>query len=192
MVDFLLGILAYALGAVPSAYLWGRLFKQVDVRRTGSGNVGAMNVIRHVGYLPGFCTLASDLGKGALAVYLATRFAGSPVLPVLATFLVVLGHNFSVFLGFKGGKGLASLAGALLVLSPAAIPYVLGTIIALALLLRDTNTAASLGTLSLPVTLGLQLGSWFFFLVGAAISLLVLVKSRRDFRAYAQGRRKLV
>ncbi len=192
MVDILAGVLAYALGAVPSAYLWGRLFKRVDVRSIGSGNVGAMNVIKHVGYLPGFCTLVSDIGKGALAVYLAARFTGSPVMPVLATFLVVLGHNFSVFLRFRGGKGLASLAGALLVLSPAAAPYVLGSIIVLALLLRDTNTAGSLGVLSLPVTLGLQFGHGFFFLVGAAISLLVLVKSRRDFRAYARGRRKLV
>jgi acyl phosphate:glycerol-3-phosphate acyltransferase len=105
---------------------------------------------------------------------------------------VVLGHNYNIFLGLKGGKGLGSLTGSMLVLSPITFLYILALVILIALLIRDTNTASGLGILTLPVILGLQKGELAFYLVGAAISLLVAVKHIRDFKAYLQGRRRLI
>ena len=192
LVDIFLALGAYMVGAIPFAYLFGRLFKRVDIRQVGSGNVGSVNTFRQIGLLSGMLTLCADIAKGSIAVYLAARYGSVPFLPLFAAFLVILGHNYNIFLGFKGGKGLASLLGALLVLSPATIPYVLGIMVIIAVICRDTNTAAGLGILSLPLFLGLHGGQWEFFLTGLAISLLVVARHRNDFRAYRQGRRKLV
>ncbi len=191
LTDYLLALVAYFIGALPSAYLFGRLFKHLDIRRVGSGNVGALNTFKHIGYLPGILTLLFDVGKGSLAVFLATNYGNWTLLPLLAAFLVILGHNYNIFLGFKGGKGLGCLIGALLVILPVTIIYVFVLVAVLALLLRDTNTAAGLGILSLPIFLGLQKGEWPFFLAGAAIAALIMIKHLHDFRAYRQGRRKL-
>lgn len=192
MADFLFALAAYLIGTIPSAYLFGRFFKGIDIRQAGSGNVGAVNSFKQTGFLSGILTLCADIAKGAAAVYICESYGSLPVLPVLSVFLVILGHNYNIFLGFKGGKGLASLLGSLLILSPITIPYVLSVMIIIALICRDTNTAAGLGILSLPIFLVFDKGGWVSFLIGMAISLLIMIKHLRDFRAYLQGRRELV
>jgi glycerol-3-phosphate acyltransferase PlsY len=109
---------AYLLGSVPFSYLAGR-WKGVDVRRVGSGNVGATNVMRTAGRLPGTAALLLDVAKGSAAVLLA-RWAvpESPVLASRAALFAVVGHTFPFWLGFRGGKGVATGAGALLPLAP--------------------------------------------------------------------------
>lgn len=189
--DILLALAAYFAGAIPSAYLFGRLFKGLDIRRVGSGNVGAMNTLKEVGCLPGALTLLLDAGKGALAVYLAAALGNWPLLPLLAALLAITGHNFNIFLKFKGGKGLGTLAGSLLMLSPLTVVFILPLAGLLALLLRDTNTAMGLTVLTLPLFWGIQKGEWAWCVAGAAISLVVVVKHLGDFQAYRQGRRKL-
>jgi acyl phosphate:glycerol-3-phosphate acyltransferase len=191
MADFYIVLAAYFIGAIPFAYLFGRLLKHADIRQIGSGNVGAMNTFKHIGYLPGVLTLLTDMAKGFLAVHLATSYGSFYLLPLFAMFMVVLGHNYNVFLGFKGGKGLACLLGAMLLISPITILYVLGLIILIVLIIRDTNTAAGLGIIALPVVLGLQKGHWLFAAFGLAVALLVLSKYPRDFRAYRAGRRRI-
>ena len=190
--DILLAVAAYFIGALPSAYFFGRLFKGLDIRRVGSGNVGAMNTLKEVGYLPGALTLLLDAGKGALAVCLAVALGNWPLLPLLAALLAIAGHNFNIFLKFKGGKGLGTLLGALLLLSPVTIVYILPLAVLLALLIRDTNTAMGLSVLTLPLFWGLQKGELTWCAAGAVISLVIVVKHLRDFQAYRQGRRKLL
>jgi acyl phosphate:glycerol-3-phosphate acyltransferase len=182
---------AYLLGTFPSAYLCGTLFKGLDIRVSGSGNVGAMNTAREVGILPGIITMLLDLLKALLAVYLAIRFGISPFMPLLAGLLAILGHNYNIFLGFKGGKGLASLAGVLILLSPLTIVYLLLLYLTLILLIRDTNAAAGVGILSLPLFLGLNAGDPARYFFGAAIALLIFLKHLHDFKAYREGRRKI-
>lgn len=123
------GVLAIAamLGSIPFGLIVGRLLAGKDVRREGSGNIGATNVLRAVGIFGGVTTLVCDAGKGALAVVLAR--AASPQapaegwwggLPDWAAVAAVAGHMFSPWLGFRGGKGVATGIGAALALSPAA------------------------------------------------------------------------
>lgn len=190
--DFLIVMASYFLGALPSGYVFTRLFSNLNILKVGSGNVGGMNTIRYVGIAPGLLTIVADIGKGALAVYIASVYSTTSLLPLIAIFFVVLGHNFSIFIGFKGGKGLGATLGALLVLSPLTIVYVLICIAFMSLLLRDTNTGTATGILSLPVILRFQYAGWVWSLIGLAISLVIVIKHAPDFGAYAKGRRQIV
>ena len=122
---------AYFLGSIPFGLLLAKLFGGSDVRKTGSGNIGAANVARVVGPLAGILTLVLDTAKGAAAVWLAARFTReSAAWMMLAALAALVGHCFPVWLKFKGGKGVATAAGIFLVLSPwaflsAAILFVL-------------------------------------------------------------------
>lgn len=118
-------IVSYLLGCIPSAYLTGRLIKGVDIRQIGSKNMGAMNTFYAVGFWPGMAVLATDIGKGILALWCSYLIAmyifpvpAEMVVPVemAAGIAVILGHNFPVFLKFKGGKGGATAIGILVFL----------------------------------------------------------------------------
>lgn len=118
---------AYLLGSIPFGVLLTRLFGGGDVRKSGSGNIGATNVARVAGPLPGILTLLFDVAKGATAVWLAGRVSNeSATWMMIAALAALLGHCFPVWLKFRGGKGVATAAGAFLVLCPAAL---LGSVI---------------------------------------------------------------
>ena len=108
---------AYLLGSIPFGLLLGKFFGGVDVRTIGSGNIGATNVMRTGKKSLGVATLLLDLGKGAAAVLLAKYVASETYIPLLAAFLVVIGHIFPVWLRFKGGKGVATTLGVILALN---------------------------------------------------------------------------
>lgn len=164
---------AYLLGSIPSGYLLGLLYR-VDVREQGSGNIGATNVARSVGPSAGVATLAIDMAKGALPVLLVTGLellssaqpAALTRARVVAAVAAVCGHIFSVFLRFRGGKGVATTLGALLALAPSAA---LGTVLAFAGVLAATRivslaslvaaVAAPLCTLSLGFPPGVSLAA---------------------------------
>lgn len=112
----LVALAAYLLGAVPFGLVMARLFGLGDLRAIGSGNIGATNVLRTGNKLAAFLTLVLDSGKGAIAVLVA-RFAVGEDAAQLAGFAAFLGHCFPIYLGFKGGKGVATFLGTLLALS---------------------------------------------------------------------------
>lgn len=114
--------IAYLLGAIPFGYLLVKWKTGADVRAGGSGNIGATNVMRTTGRAAGVVTLLLDIGKGYAAVWIAGRLTGQDVLWMsLAALAVVAGHAYPVFLGFKGGKAVASFVGAFLCLTPWAL-----------------------------------------------------------------------
>lgn len=118
----LAAIAAYLLGSIPFGYLLVKWKTGRDVRSMGSGNIGATNVLRTTGRLAGLVTLALDIAKGYLAVWLAGRLAGgSPAGMSLAALGVMAGHAFPVWLNFRGGKAVASVLGAFLCLAPPAV-----------------------------------------------------------------------
>jgi glycerol-3-phosphate acyltransferase PlsY len=112
-------IAAYLLGSIPFGLLLGKQFGGRDVRSAGSGNIGATNVARVAGPVAGILTLLLDAAKGALAVFLAGRLSEqSSTWMMIAGLCALVGHCFPVWLGFRGGKGVATAAGVFLVLSP--------------------------------------------------------------------------
>ena len=114
-------VAAYLLGSIPFGLLLGKLFGAADIRKAGSGNIGATNVARVAGPLAGVLTLLLDAAKGALAVVLAARLSEqSSTWMMIAGLFALLGHCFPIWLGFHGGKGVATAAGIFLVLCPPA------------------------------------------------------------------------
>ncbi len=129
-------LLAYLIGSIPSAVWMGKLFYNTDVRQHGSGNAGATNVIRVLGYKAGIPVLLFDVFKGWAAVQIIFLFPHAELSRDLITyvricmaFAAVLGHVFPVFAGFKGGKGVGTLAGAAIALYPVALLVVLALFI---------------------------------------------------------------
>ncbi len=121
MAVFLIPFAAYLLGSIPFGLLLAKLFGGTDVRKSGSGNIGATNVARVVGPLAGILTLIFDTAKGTAAVWLAGRVTNeSATWMMIAAFTVLLGHCFPVWLKLKGGKGVATALGVFLALCPLA------------------------------------------------------------------------
>jgi glycerol-3-phosphate acyltransferase PlsY len=136
-MQWLLVLLGYIIGACPTAYIFGRRMKDRDIRRMGDGNMVARNAYHELGHKTGILIFFIDTAKGSLAVLLA-RYFGAPQYIVLAAGVAaVVGHNFPVFIGFKGGRGEAATIGVLLVLIPQ--PVLLAAVPAAAVLLIRKN-----------------------------------------------------
>lgn len=150
-------VCAYFLGSIPFAYIITKYRKGIDIREVGSRNLGAMNVFYMVGFWWGLAVLLMDIGKGAAAVAIARLLGAPPLGEFAAGFVAVLGHSYTVFLGFKGGKGGATSIGVLSFLMP------WGLVIGLALfglLLLVTHFP----TLSYSIALATFIGSsWFVY-----------------------------
>lgn len=116
MSDYWVVIASYLIGSIPASYLVARYWKGIDIRQYGSGNVGTTNVWRNAGPVAGIIALAGDLGKGVLAVILARHF-GDPLLVALSGMAALAGHSWPVFLGFKGGKLVATGVGVIAAIS---------------------------------------------------------------------------
>lgn len=114
----LLGLFAYLLGSVPAAYIAARLSKGVDLRKAGSGNVGASNVARTASKKLAIPVFLFDIGKGYLVVWLASLMGVDLFYQIIIGLQAVVGHNWPVFLGFKGGRGIATSLGVVLAVSP--------------------------------------------------------------------------
>lgn len=102
---------AYVLGSIPSGMIWGWIAKHIDIRKHGSGRTGGTNVWRSVGFIPAVLTAITDALKGAAAIWLAQALELSLAATAVAGVLAVIGHNYSLFLGFRGGAGTATTVG---------------------------------------------------------------------------------
>jgi acyl phosphate:glycerol-3-phosphate acyltransferase len=158
---------AYLVGSFPTAFLAGKL-KGKNIFATGSNNMGAMNTARNVGYGLGVLVLILDLAKGVLATYLGLRLADNTG-ALAAGIGVVLGHTFSVFVKFRGGKGLATTLGASLLLYPFGGLATLIVLLVFMALLRNTTRASV-------VTAGLYpfIATYAAYLSGSSLSLQLL------------------
>ena len=182
--SFLVLLLSYLLGAIPFGLLLTKLSGLGDVRKQGSGNIGATNVLRtgHKGLAT--LTLLLDGAKGGAAVYLALVYA--PGIAAMAGFMAFMGHCFPIWLNFKGGKGVATFYGALLVISWQAGLIGILTWGAVAVAFRMSSLASILSSLAAPfyiLTFGTRMSAFWAF----AMTAVILVRHRENIRRIAKG-----
>jgi len=152
MIPLVVVLIAYCLGAIPFGYLLVKLKTGADVRTAGSGNIGATNVIRTSGRGAGILTLILDIAKGYAAVWIAGRLTGGDVLWMsVAAVTVMLGHAYPVFLGFKGGKAVASVVGAFLCLTPWALVVEIFIFVVIVFMTRHISMGSIVAAATLPL-----------------------------------------
>jgi glycerol-3-phosphate acyltransferase PlsY len=184
---------AYLLGSIPFGLLLAKLFGRTDVRKAGSGNIGATNVLRVAGPAAGILTLLFDAGKGWLAVWIASRLMhGSSSIMIAAGFLALVGHCFPVWLRFRGGKGVATAAGIFLALCPEAL---LAALILFALVVwysRYVSLGSLVAAAGIPLLVYLLWAPHFappiiVTLASIAIALLVIYQHRANIGRLIRG-----
>lgn len=138
-------VLAYLLGSIPSGVWIGKIFFHIDIRRHGSGNIGTTNTYRVLGPIAGAIVMALDISKGAVATLLPTFFHITAISPLIFGLMAILGHTFSIFDKFKGGKAVATSAGMLLAYKPAFFFLAAGIWILVILLTSMVSLASMIG-----------------------------------------------
>jgi glycerol-3-phosphate acyltransferase PlsY len=184
-LTFLLGFL---LGSIPTGYLVGRA-KGVDIRQHGSGNIGSTNVLRTLGKGPGYFVFACDAVKGIASVLLAYRLFPSlgDLGAIAAAVGCILGHNFTPWLAFKGGKGIATSLGVLIALLPIASAIVLALWILVFLATRYVSLASILAAAALPVVVWFLLGNGIRFWFSLLIGFLAIARHRQNIARLMNG-----
>lgn len=184
-------LFAYILGSVPWGFLAGKM-RGVDLRKVGSGNIGATNALRTLGKPIGILVFLLDFSKGVVAVFVA-RWAGQPEwVEIVAGVLAILGHNFPVWLGFRGGKGIATTTGVLIALFPL---IVVGIGLLTWAAFFFATKFVSLASIAAAVAIGLVclagalLGwmSWLLAGVGVALGVLAVFRHRSNIRRLLDG-----
>lgn len=184
--ELFIPLIAYLLGSIPFGYILVRLSEGKDIRSVGSGNIGATNVFR-TNRLNGFLTYLLDAGKGYLAVLIAGWLGGGAGWQAAAAFIAIAGHIFTIWLGFKGGKGVSTGCGAYLALSPAAVLTTLAVFVATLFLTRYMSAAAILATALFPVWALLYGEPSPVLFWGSLGALLIVVKHHQNIKRLISG-----
>jgi glycerol-3-phosphate acyltransferase PlsY len=177
---------AYLIGTLPFA-LWLARRWGADLRRAGSGNLGAANVLRTSGVTAGVLVAALDIAKGALSVMLAERVSVGTAVPAAAGFAAIVGHVYPVWLRFRGGKGVATACGVFWVLTPAALMPALGVFLASVWITKYISVGSVLAALALP-SIAFALGSPGPAVASAAAaSALIVFRHRSNLARVREG-----
>jgi len=169
--------LAYLVGSIPFAFLLSRQ-QGVDLRRTGSGNLGATNVLRTTGVRAAVLAMVLDAMKGTVAVLVAESLSAGLVAPVAAAFASVVGHVYPVWLRFRGGKGVATAAGAFAVLAPAALMVAAVVFLVAVSVTRFISVGSIAGAVTLTVVAAAS-GAPEIVTIGAAASAVIIIHGHR-------------
>ena len=190
-------LLGYLLGSIPTGFLVGKA-RGVDIRSSGSGNIGATNAFRVLGKTAGTLVLLADALKGFLACFLAVHAVAAGLgltpssatrefLAIVAGIAAILGHNYTIWLRFKGGKGIATSAGVLIAWAPGALLVCLVLWLAVLGLSRYVSVASITAAFCLPLAVGLLHGSRVMILITALIGVLAIYKHKSNLQRLSQG-----
>jgi glycerol-3-phosphate acyltransferase PlsY len=182
----ILCLLAYLCGSIPFGMLIAKT-QNIDIREHGSGNIGATNVTRIIGKKLGFITLVGDVLKGWIIVFLASQWFEKPILIALAGFMVFFGHLYSIFLRFKGGKGVATGLGIFSFIMPLPTLFSSGIFVLILKLSGYVSLSSILAAISLPI-----LGIFFkiplpYIYLASIVGLFTLQKHHENIIRIVQG-----
>ena len=188
-----LTLFAYLLGSIAWGLVWTRLFTATDLKKEGSGNIGATNVSRVAGPGLGLLTLAGDFLKGAVPVYLAVSLAGhyqsaTDVLPAIVSLAAFGGHLYPVYSGFKsGGKGVATAAGCFVVLAPLACLSALAVFMVLVFASRRVSAGSLAAALVLPIAAWIFTHSWELTACAAVMTVFIFIRHADNIKRLLSG-----
>ena len=194
-------IISYLIGSVPTAYIFGKALKGIDIRKSGSGNVGATNAWRVLGKSAGISVLAIDVAKGILSVIFlsrifsgATRFIPEELFLIFLGVSCICGHNWTIFLKFKGGKGIATSLGVLIGLSfkiaglKLILVLVILTWILVFTLFKIVSAASILSAVLLPIYMLVFRQSKTLFFSSLLLSVFVIIRHKSNLARIFQGK----
>ena len=183
-------LISYLIGSFPSAYIAGKI-KGIDISREGSKNVGGMNTITNVGRIAGVMVIITDIVKGALAAYIADRFSEHVFITLLAVVFAVIGHNWMIYIGFRGGQGVSAFLGGLLYLSPISFPFLYLLFIPVALfIIKDSYVSTAMGFFIFSFFIWVYEGSIWWLIFGLLVTIVYSIKTRNLLKSYYTKGRK--
>ncbi len=189
-------VAGYLLGSIPVGFLVVRLFRGADVRQIGSGRTGGTNVLRAAGWGAAIVTGLGDVLKGAAAVYLARALNGPPLVQALAGSAAVAGHNYSLFLGLRGGAGTAPSMGGAIALWPVGGLLAIPVLVAVAFLTRYASVASIAVALFLPLAFAAGAARdvipWAYEAHGLLTAILILWALRPNIRRLLRGEERRI
>ena len=184
----ILFIVAYLVGSIPNALWIGKVFKGLDVRNYGSGNVGATNASRVLGWKLGVLVLSLDVLKGAVFVYIAKLINLDDIYLVLVSLAPILGHSYSIYLKFKGGKAVATSLGVFTVLVPKVILVLLVIFLITVFLTQYVSVASITVALLLPIFTFILYNNTIYTIFSLIIGLLVVCKHKSNIINLINGK----
>lgn len=187
-IGIFISLFGYLLGSVPTGLLLTKLFSKVDPRKTGSKNIGATNIFRTAGKSLGIMTLIGDLLKGAIPVILAIQWSESDLWIAISGLTPSLGHIFPIFLGFKGGKGVATALGFYLVISPIAVFIEFLIFAGIVWKWRYISLGSIVCATTIPILIAyFRSDSQAYFIVSVLIAALILYRHQSNISRLLQG-----
>lgn len=184
---YLLVLWSFLVGSIPVGLIVAKL-KGVDLRKVGSGNIGATNVLRTMGKKPALITLAGDMLKGLIPVFISGYILDDPLYSGIVGLAAILGHDFSIFLKFRGGKGVATSIGVILAYSPLVSVLTVLVWIIVVFMTRYSSMGAIVSFMLLPLNIYVFDYSNERFLISIFITLLILFKHRENIGRLLSGR----
>ncbi|MCK8817748.1 glycerol-3-phosphate 1-O-acyltransferase PlsY [Natroniella sulfidigena] len=179
---------SYLLGSIPFGLLVAKFVKGVDIRKYGSGNIGATNAYRIMGLGMGILVALLDIGKGFLGVTIASRlFQGEPFLILLIGVMAIVGHNWSLFLKFTGGRGVATSVGVLISLAPGAILIVFIVWVLIVATTKYVSLGSIVGATLIPIMMFLFNKPTVYVLFGLLIAIFVLYGHKPNIKRLLAG-----
>ena len=180
-------LVAYILGSIPNALWIGKVFKGIDVREHGSKNTGSTNAARVLGAKLGILTLILDISKGAIPTLIATMLLDSSISVILVGICAILGHSFSIFMKFKGGKAVATTVGVFIVLVPGAILLAAVIFFLVFGITRYVSLSSMIGAISLPIWIILFYKNIPLTIFGIIIAILIIVRHKSNIQRLLNG-----
>ena len=180
-------LLSYLLGSIPVGVVLSKL-KGQDPRKAGSGNIGATNVMRTVGKGLGILTLAGDIAKGFLPTWLAMHYNQPTIVVAACGLAAFIGHVWPIYLGFKGGKGVATALGFFLALKPAVIPLLLAAFVLVLVKWRYVSLGSLVSTVLTPIFLALFGSPIEYIAASLVVGLLIFYKHSDNIKRLLAGK----